>query len=286
MANRVDLTIVTPGGVEFTPAIGEDPSKCYEWRPDQDAVCTVRYIYVPQDTDRGMFLVTLAPTFSLDPNVATAPCGNWTIRLKNAGMVPGQPIQVWVRRDDTLYGHPRRGRQSYFVEEGYKRFDPMGHEEERDDPACRMQRGGLLNAIGTGRETVVIGGFLRQEMRAAKYSAGGPITPPRGAPAAHRDGPDALCVSDDSLVQHGLLAAGSRSGSVVAMNGTSAAAPQITREIARRMAQNRPSDRWAIQALAADSELAWPNDPKKPTPQRGGAGRILLPPRARVPREA
>ena len=31
---------------------------------------------------------------------------------------------------------------------------------------------------------------------------------------------------------HGVLAAGSRSGSKVAMNGTSVAAPQLTRELA------------------------------------------------------
>jgi len=49
-------------------------------------------------------------------------------------------------------------------------------------------------------------------------------------PAA--SGPDWLTCSDESDVLLGVHAAGTRSGSVVAMNGTSAAAPQATRWIA------------------------------------------------------
>ena len=283
IASRVEITLVTPGGLVLAPPIGEDPTWIYEW-PSGAPVCAARYVFVPADTDRGMFLVTLAPTFSVDATVPTAPCGTWKVRLRNTGMPLGEPIQLWVRRDDTLYGHPRRGRQSHFDAPCYKRFDHMGRPEESDQPGCPVQRARLLNAIATGDEPVVIGAFLRREMAPTPYTAAGPVTPPRGTGTANRDGPDALTVGDDSRVLHGVLAAGSRSGSVVAMNGTSVAAPQITREIATLMAKNLPSDRWAVQAVASAQEAGPPPRPNRPTPQRGGAGRILLPPRTRVPR--
>lgn len=282
--DRVEVTVVTPGGAVFTPGIRENPNTVFSWGPGPNPVCSVRYIYVPADTDRGMFLVSVAPTFSLDPAVATAPAGTWTVRVKNLALPKGAPIQLWVRRDDTLIGFPRRGRQSFFDAPCYRRFDHMGREEENDQPGCPVQRASLQNAIGTGDEPAVIGAFLRKEMAPSKYTAGGPITPPRGAPTAHRDGPDAMAVGDDSKVLHGVLAAGSRSGSVVAMNGTSVAAPQITRLVANLMAQGQPSDREAVQAIAAAQEAGPPPRPGRPSPERGGAGRILLPPRTRVPR--
>ncbi len=282
--DRVEVTIETPGGEIFTPGVGEDPSKVYEWRAGTHVICSVRYIYVPADTERGMFLISVAPTFSLDPAVTTAPAGTWKVRIKNLAMPKGAPIQVWVLRDDTLFGHPRRGRQSYFDAACYQRFDHMGREQQKDQPGCPVQRASLQNAIGTGDKPAVISAFLRKEMAPAKYSAGGPITPPRGAAQAHRAGPDAMAVGDDSDVLYGVLAAGSRSGSVVAMNGTSVAAPQITRLVAGLMAAGKASDRWAVQAVADRQEKGPPPRPDRPTPERGGAGRILLPPRTRVPR--
>ena len=282
--DRVEVTVETPGGAVFTPGLGEDPNTVFEWLSGTGSVCSVRYIYVPANTDRGMFLVRVAPTFSLDPAVTTAPAGTWNVRIKNVAMPQGAPIQVWVLRDDTLFGHPRRGRQSFFDAPCYRRFDHMGRPEQNDQPGCPVERASLQNAIGTGDKPAVIGAFLRKEMAPADYSAGGPITPPRGAAQAHRAGPDAMAVGDDSIVLHGVLAAGSRSGSVVAMNGTSVAAPQITRMVAALMGNGKPGDRWAVQNVADDQENGPPKRPNRPTPERGGAGRILLPPRTRVPR--
>lgn len=276
---RVELSLVTPGGVEITPAVAEGSTSIWDWRPVNDPICSARYVYAGPDTNRGMFLVTLAPTYSLDPGVATAPCGTWKIRLKCLVDPPPAPIQLWVRRDDTLYGHPRRGRQSHFDAACYQRFDHYGHEQDEDQPGCPVQRAHLLNAIATGEEPVVIGGFSRQEMRVARYSAGGPTSGPRR-------GPNALSVSDDSAVKTGVLAAGSRSGSVVAMSGTSVAAPQITRVVADFMAAGLPAGPGAIEAMADQQENLRPSDPLRPTPARGGHGRILVPSRTRVPRDA
>jgi subtilisin family serine protease len=112
----------------------------------------------------------------------------------------------------------------------------------------------------------------------APYSAGGPVTQPVLPPPLDRIGPDAVAPSDDSLAHDGVLAAGSRSGSVVAMNGTSVAAPQVARLIADELSAGRPGDRAAVQALAAASDATLPPLPPPPPNERYGAGRLLLPP--------
>ena len=81
----------------------------------------------------------------------------------------------------------------------------------------------------------MIGGFRRSDYKASRYSGAGPIVYPPGSVGPWRDGPDATAVSDDSPRCYGVLAAGTRTGSVCAMNGTSVAAPQITRMIAELM---------------------------------------------------
>jgi hypothetical protein len=58
------------------------------------------------------------------------------------------------------------------------------------------------------------------------------------------------------------------------MDGTSVAAPQVTRLIAWLMTAGLASDRTAVQAIATAVEPAPPLPPL-----RGGAGRIEMPPR-------
>ena len=107
------------------------------------------------------------------------------------------------------------------------------------------------------------------------------------------NGPDAMAVSDDSHAHRGILAAGTRSGSTVPMNGTSVAAPQITRWIAERMAAAGNHDRAAVAKFALQGLPAspWPQtkteanrpvnapapDPVKLPPERIGAGRVEFP---------
>ncbi|HEX4522985.1 MAG TPA: hypothetical protein VH704_05650, partial [Casimicrobiaceae bacterium] len=75
------------------------------------------------------------------------------------------------------------------------------------------------------------------------------------------------------------LAAGTRTGSVVAMDGTSVAAPQITRLIGGLMTAGLASDRAAVQAIAMAVDP--PPPPPPLPPRRGGAGRIELLPQNR-----
>ena len=285
--SRISLCVTTPDGVQ-SAWIGEGPDERFELESDGQVHCAGSYSFVPSPTERGVFRIDLQPTIQIRPGPSdelntkrpgVAPSGLWTMKLKNVLLAPDDKVEAWIERDDLLYGHPRRGRQSYFDEPCYLRFDAQGRPVD-DDPeplSCSVRRAGMISAIATGKQAVVIGGFVRKDLRIARYSAGGPSTPAReGEPKCDLHRPDALAVSDDSRVHTGVLAAGSRSGSVIALSGTSVAAPQITRWIADQLAAGNPSDRAAVQAFARLKEEQLP--PSKPPlpPGRGGAGRIEL----------
>lgn len=261
---RVTLTVTPPAGLP--QMIQEYAALSTFLGPVGAPYGEMIYHYHPL-TKRGLFLIAVNETDSLVPGAALAPSGTWTVELQNQAFEPNDIIDAWVQRDDSLYGFPVRGRQSYFANSCYTRFDREGRDEQRDDRACVVRRAATLNAIATGEKPIVMGGFLRKEMAVAEYSSAGPVAnPPR---------PDAVAVTEDSLVHYGLLAAGSRSGSVVAMNGTSVAAPQIARAIADDLAAGGNGDRTTVSG--------WVNShPTSPTPppmaDRSGAGGINLPP--------
>jgi hypothetical protein len=136
-----------------------------------------------------------------------------------------------------------------------------------------------MNAIATGSKTVVVGGFRRKELLVADYSSGGPTACIDITGELPRMGPDALTVSEASTVHRGVLAAGTRSGSVAAMNGTSVAAPQIARVLIEQLIGGKFSlGRDNVKQMAANQETGRPNRPRPPSKERGGAGRIVTPP--------
>jgi hypothetical protein len=272
-AGRLQVTVIAPDGAANTP-LGEIPGK----EKIGTALGEISYAY--SAAGRGWFRISIEPTARIDGVGFVAPSGLWTIRLHNVGLQSGAVIHAFVARDQAPYGYPARGRQSYFDDPLYKRYDDAGRPIEVDN-ASIVKRAGSMNGMATGVKPVVIGGVLRKELRAAQYSAGGPISPKGGVLLAHREGPDALAVSDDSVVHAGVLAAGTRSGSVVAMNGTSVAAPMITRWLAAELAAGNPGD---VTALAAYSEPRPFPAPGQPPAKRGGSGRITLPPVYPLPR--
>jgi hypothetical protein len=88
-------------------------------------------------------------------------------------------------------------------------------------------------------------------------------------------------VSDDTPALQGVLAAGSRSGSCIAMHGTSVAAPQVTRWLAGDLMAGHPGNRpEAAKAPAGpagggDYNEASPRPGAEPQPpvERSGGGR-------------
>jgi hypothetical protein len=235
-----------------------------------------------------VFEIRLNPTARLDPAIVLAPAGTWRVTLTDTGLTPRDRVQAWIQRDESLYGYPRRGRQSYFDHADYVRFDHGGRAvaDDASAPRCLVKRAGLINAIATGPgaivgrravQTIVIGGYQRRAGTVAAYSAGGPTTPPRDTQIMNRPGPDALAPSEDLAVHRGVLAAGTRSGSVVALGGTSVAAPRVARMIAERLAAGRRGDGAAVRDQADKDEAGRPR-PGRPGEARGGKGRLALAP--------
>ena len=225
---------------------------------------------------RPCVTIFLAPTGSPDSGIALAPAGLWTIEVENGLARKLRKVDAWIRRDDPAPGCPRRGRQSYFDDSKYRRYDDGGRAIEKDDPAtgAHVRRDRTFNGLASGRQPLVVGGFRRSDRAPAPYSASGPVSRPSPArPGA--DGPEAMFPSDDTPSHRGVLAAGTRSGSCVAMQGTSVAAPMAARWVGEAMVATAPSsDRDGLfqHALGQD-----PPASTKPPAKRGGGGRIRFP---------
>lgn len=210
---------------------------------------------------RATVTFNIAPT-ELDPTAASlhpvALSGRWTVEIYNSGS-KDLTASGWIRRSDTQAGRRPKGRQSYFDDCNYLRFDSNGRPVPFDgpNPPSIVRRQCTLSGIATGNNTIVIGGYRRSELRPALYSSQGP----HGSAKRPSNAPDWLEPSDDSIACRGMLAAGNRSGSVSTMNGTSAAAPQAARWLADLWVkdQKRPKPPPASFKPPID-------DPLKPTP--------------------
>jgi len=230
--------------------------------------------YLPEDTGaHSMLQLFIGPTADPTGTKSVAPPGLWRITVHNTGSIDLASIHAWIQRGDTAPGYPQRGRQSYFDDPDDVRYDAGGRALETDAPASYVRRAASLNAIATGRQTLVVGGFRASDGATAAYSSGGPVVHPPGRGLPSDDGPDALFPSEDAPAHPGVLAAGTRSGSCVAMHGTSVSAPQATRWLANAMASGQANDRTALFDAA---QLKNVNPPVPP--QRGGGGRLTVPP--------
>lgn len=231
---------------------------------------------------RALVRLSLGPTGAPDGSVPLAPAGLWRITIDNAnGSTRLRLIDAWIQRDDAAPGYLRRGRQSYFDDPAYQRYDSLGRPMEYDRPASYVKRKGSLNAIATGTKTIVIGGFRRSDNKPAPYTAAGPLKysgyTGRGAP--NPNGPEALFPSEDAPSLRGVLGAGTRSNSCTAMSGTSVSAPFAARFLVE-------------EVLPLKGSLGGRNDvfkgakgtPPPPSEQaRCGGGRIDMP-STRLPR--
>jgi hypothetical protein len=286
----IEVQVRDPNGT-LTPVVAR--GGLFPPPAQQPAPCTIDYRSVPVPGGRERIVLLLLPTAPvepLNPNEPVAPAGNWQVTLRNRGVAP-LDAHVWIQRDDSPVGYPVLGRQSYFDDPDYVRFDRQGRRLKYDpphpfvDPPLRdsyVKRTSTLNALATGRRSVVVAGFVRSSGDSADYSSMGPIVQ---GPAPQRAGyaPDVAAVSDDSPVLDGVLAAGTRSGSVVAMNGTSVAAPQIARYLADIIAAEFAGCREAVRDEAARQELAHPMWWPQFLIEEAGAGRVLWPATRPVP---
>jgi len=209
-------------------------------------------------------LIALAPT-QVAPGAGAwpAPPGRWRIAV-SAGLARGETIRVAVLRDEAPAGQRRPGRASWLEHPAYRRFDARGDLETRDQPGCPVRRAGSLSGIATGSRTTVVGGWegtaqgFPDGCRPARYA---------GASADGLREVDLAARADRSRARAGVPAAGIASGSVVAMSGTSVAAPQALRALLlARLGRDAPD---AAETGRADPQLGAALLP--PLPRRAAA---------------
>lgn len=184
-------------------------------------------------------VLALAPTASSGHAVRTlAPAGSWRITLKNKGRHT-VTVDAYIERDDVAVGTRSGGRQSYLQDRHYDTSGGLGGFIDHPDNPTPVRRSGTFNSLATARGSVSVGGiryFSSSLDPAARYS---PRLPDPDAARLERPHiekvPDRLAVSDDHAALWGVRAAGSRSGSAVRLVGTSAASPQVARDLFNRL---------------------------------------------------
>lgn len=226
----LEITITPPGRAALPPLkFGE--SKMWTGGGKQP-LCALIYPKTVATGRRGTCaLLAVAPTFSFDEKAATAPSGVWHITLTNTGK-KAVTVDAYVERDDVVIGTRSGARQSHFEDQWYDTSGNPGSFVDHPDNPSPIRRSGNFNSIATGRNTVSLGGTRIAGPRWAHYS---PQKPDPDAARPKRPGvakvPDTEAFSDENPALLGLKAAGTRSGGVARLVGTSDAAPQVTRKI-------------------------------------------------------
>lgn len=236
---------------------------------------------------RWRVTIILAPTEprSLPPAPhGGLPAGYWTITLHR----PASPaltgaIDCRIQRD-TSYGQGNTGaQQSCFVDPGYDRYAADGALAQSDssDPAVKIRRFGGLNGLADGATALIVSGYVASTAAAARYSSAGPAAPT--PPLANHVTLSAM--TDRAPFHPGVRSAGTRSGVTIAQRGTSSAAPQVARELARCLLTGAPfgptTDNYL--ALLAASPACTPVTLPGPGPtgqDRLGQFRLAPPPQA------
>ena len=217
---------LTPQDHEIDEVIRPEQGVGYELIIDGRPVAGV---YYQPDGSRARVLLAINPTVRNDDGRDLAPAGRWKLSIRN--LTEGTiTAHLYAQRDDTPFGYPRRGRQSYLDHAGaYERDDKTG-DYRYQKPGCPIIYEETLSAIATSptdkpNHTIVVGAAEASECcPPADYTSSGPTK--------LRRGPDCSAIADEGDAHWGVLAAGTFSGSVVAMRGTSVAAPQVVRQIA------------------------------------------------------
>lgn len=221
-------------------------------------------VFRPQSTSleiRPRVVIGLMPTeffgSMADEPPVLAPAGLWTIKVRSEGAAIN--VSAHIQSDQDI--RPGRGRQairSYFDLEKYDAHtDPEGshpnvptgmpqdsvylarafgdHYVHLDDWENQgaVQRKGTNNAIATTPSIHVIGAYRVSDRTASAYSATVENERFQEGESRGRTTPviAALLPGDDSPMHLGMLGAGSRSGSVVALQGTSSSSALATRKI-------------------------------------------------------
>lgn len=280
--------IMHQGDPDFTVArlAGDSPVALQRLQPGDDRFTQYRA------------LLAIAPTHSHQVPDANAPAGAWKLHARAEGL-GAAAISAWIMRDETVAGISAGGRQAYFGDDAYEadRYLQSGDVRVSDSGSNSViRRDGTASAIATGRPyvlaadeaetgTVCVGGYRADTGGAAVYSAAAVIV---------HEAPLIMGPTDASRTLSGVLGAGTRNGTMIAMNGTSVAAPQVARLIADNLADRHGWATFSVPSLmhnlAVRVPRPTPDEPETPSSTTIRENRVRIgcipPPNALRPRVA
>lgn len=155
------------------------------------------------------------------------PGGDWEVTVDVRGIRLGgsASVQAYVARNESDLGAPVRHRPARLIDPSYDSTKFLRERVEDDDqpvnpPLLRVLRRDTLAGTVTGPGVQAVAGLrLRPDPGATDYSASGVSL--RGS-----------AIADESKALPGIRGAGSRSGCVLRLQGTSFASPQLARVFA------------------------------------------------------
>lgn len=204
--------------LDLGPADAPQARAYYTWHPKD--------LQNPEGAGQQRIVLAVPPSEPDGSGQNAAPAGDWAVRLvRNGGGTVA--AEAFVQRDDTLTGARRRGRQSFFVGDRYRVYDDRGRQILTDvGQAGPIMRSGTLNALASDLGARTVTGYRRSDETEVWYA---------GLGNRHKEKADFITVCEDGVAHPGILTAGSRSGSRVAVGGTSMAAPRALRKRLERI---------------------------------------------------
>jgi hypothetical protein len=234
----------------------------------------------PDRVGRWRVLIVMAPTEPADPGLARAQCGKWTVVVRRGpdARPLEQPIHCWIQRSTDPQSLRSGSRQSYFDDWRNVRYTREGDLAETDTEGAFVRRFGSFNGLATGDDSLVVAGYrlvggLGASIacaRPALYSAAGARGPedPDSPPEWPDKEVDCSSMSERSRVLAGTIAAGTRSGSLSLLDGTSGAAPFVARQLAETFTTASELD---VQQAASDNYRSLLRDYREDEPENDPA---------------
>ena len=243
---------------------------------------------------RLVYVLCTRPTLN-SARTQMTPAGAWLLELGTTGDTPAK-VWAYVQSDQSLTHGSETGLVSTFAHPDFDLYDEFGRFIDAysyatppvlTDTTPPIRRLGTMNAVAHTDTARVIGSYRSSDGKPSIFSsAAAPLAVGNG-----RVAPTALLPGEDGAARFGLLAAGSKSSSTVAMAGTSFSTALATRRIALALlgwidggkAGAAPGDEAWFNATAATEDAA-AQHPGATAPQKAGFGRMNAPETGRIER--
>ncbi len=221
----LEITVTSPTGASCTVPI-DSVNVLLGATGKMPVAAVIHRLNVASGLNDAMALVALAPTRVPQGERPEAMPGIWELTIaltKPLAAEQAIELNAWIERDDPVVGSGAPSRQSRLLTGNL----PLQVNED-DPPGSLVRRAGTCSSIANGTRTVVVGACLStaEGLELSRYSSAGPTRNPLRA-----YWPDLVATSDESRTLAGVVASGTRSGTLVRMNGTSVAAPQVARRL-------------------------------------------------------